>query len=162
MVHTGTWLAAVRSKKYLLPTKHNLNNNNNNNNNVNVENDSDSTGSVGDNDQLPEDCCAKAPKLEKSLVLSALTGEKSSHKACKITATPNKTRPKTSLLIPSKIEISKYGYKTPTKKPFELPENLVVSPTRFTPTPELDAWFLDDEDHFPLSGTHSKLTRISC
>ena len=82
MVHTR--LAAVRSKKHLLPTKHNLNNSNN----VNVDNDIDNdasnividndnielivpetqtqfvgatqlgtTGSVHDEDQLPEDYC---------------------------------------------------------------------------------------------------------
>ena len=87
MVHTR--LAAVRSKKYILPTSNNLNNSNSNNNVDNVtDNDAStnividnievivpetqiiyatqqgSTGSVDDKDQLPKDCC-KAPKLEK-------------------------------------------------------------------------------------------------
>ena len=51
-----------------------------------------------------------------------------------------------------KIEIAKYGYETPMKEPFKLPENLEVSPTRFTPTPELDSWFLRDEDQFHCLG----------
>ena len=46
----------------------------------------------------------------------------------------------------------KYDFETPTKKPFELPEKLEISPTRFTPTPELDAWFVDDEDQFHCLG----------
>ena len=100
MVHTR--LAAVRTKRYLLPTKSNLNNTNNN---VNVDNVSDNdasnividndnielivpetqtqfvgatqlgtTGSVHDKDQSPKDCC-KAPELEKN----PLSGRKSSH-----------------------------------------------------------------------------------
>ena len=80
-----------------------------------------------------------------------MSGRKSSHEASKITDTPNKTVPKTSF-IPGKIEISKYGYKTPTKKPSELPEELVVSPTHFTSTPELDAWFQDDDDQIHCLG----------
>ena len=114
-----------------------------------------STGSVHGKDQLPGYCC-KAPELEKTLVLPSLTtGEKSSHESCKVTSTPpskNKSGPKSSSLIPNQIEILKYGYETPTKKPFELPEKLGASPTRFTPTPELDAWFVDDEDQFHCLG----------
>ena len=96
-------------------------------------------------------------------MLSILTGEKSSHEACKITGTPpskNKTEPKTLSFVQSKIEISKYGYKTPMEKPFELSEKLEVSPTRFTPTPELDAWFLDDEDHFHCLGLIQNLYKF--
>ena len=125
MVHTR--LAAIRSKKYILPTKDSLNNNSNENadndnddaasniviDNANIEvilpetqtqivyaTQQGSTGSVDDKDQLPKDCC-KTPKLEKTPMLST-TGEKSSHKACKITSTPpskNKTGPTTSSFI---------------------------------------------------------------
>ena len=89
MVHTR--LAAVRSKKHILPTKHNLNNsgnvnadngNDNDAPNIIIDNDNielivpethtqivyatqlGSTGSVDDEDQLPEDCC-KALSLKK-------------------------------------------------------------------------------------------------
>ena len=77
------------------------------------------------------------------------------HEACKITSTPpseNKIGPTTSSFIPSRTEILKFGYENPTKKSFELPEKLEISPTRFTPTPELDAWFVDDEDQFHCLG----------
>ena len=89
------------------------------------------------------------------MLSSLTTGEKSLHEACKITSTPpseNKTGPKSSSFIPSQIEMLKYGYKTPTKKTFELPEKLEILPTCFTPTPELDAWFVDDEDQFHCLG----------
>ncbi len=43
-----------------------------------------------------------------------------------------------------KIIIIKYCYQTPEKEPFELPENLQVSPTHLTWTPDLDAWFDND------------------
>ena len=89
MVHTR--LAAVRSKKYILPTKDNLNNSsiidehNDNDDaasnividNANIEvivpetqtqiiyaTQQGSTGLVDDKDKLPKDCC-KAPELEK-------------------------------------------------------------------------------------------------
>ena len=42
-----------------------------------------------------------------------------------------------SSYVPSRIEIMKYGYKTPTKKPFELPDKLEVTPTHITPSLEL-------------------------
>ena len=169
-----TRLAAVRSKKYILPTSNNLNNINSNNNVDNVSvNDASanivmdnieiivpetqtqlvdatqlgSTGSLGDDDPLPEDSLSVGSELEKT----PLSGRNSSHEASKKTDTPNKTVLNTSF-IPGKIEISKYGYKTPTKKPFELPDELVVSPTCLTPTPDLDAWFLDDNDQFHCLG----------
>ncbi len=56
-----------------------------------------------------------------------------------------------------KITIMKYGYKTPEKKPFELPENLKVSPTHLTWTPNFDAWFDDDEDRFHCLALIQKL-----
>ena len=46
MVHTR--LAAIRSKKYILPTKHNLNNSSN----VNADNDNDASNTVIDNDNI--------------------------------------------------------------------------------------------------------------
>ena len=125
-----TRLAAIRSKKYILPAKDSLNNssiiNEHNDNddaasnividNANIEaivpetqtqivyaTQQGSTGLVDDKDQLPKDCC-KAPKLEKTPV-SSTTGEKSPHKACKITSTPpskNKTGHTTSSFIPSR------------------------------------------------------------
>ena len=174
-----TRLVAIRSKKYILPTNHNLNNSNNvdsdnDASNIVIDNDSNielivpetqtqivyatqlgSTDSVDNEDLSPVDCCGKAPELEKIPVLSTLTGEKSSHEASKITGTPpskNKTGPKTLSFVPKMIEIAKYGYETPTKEPFKSPENLEVSPTWFTPTPELDSWFLCDEDQFHCLG----------
>ena len=88
MVHTR--LAAIRSKKYILPTNSNLNNTNTNLNEVNeCDNDAStnnviddvevivpetqtqivyatelgSTGSIGEEDQLPEESFEKAPEL---------------------------------------------------------------------------------------------------
>ena len=102
MVHTR--LAAVRSKKYILPTSNNLNKSNSNNNVDNIsDNDAstnivmnnievivpetqtqlvdatqlDSTGSVGDDDPRPEDSFSVASELEKT----PLSGRKSSHEA---------------------------------------------------------------------------------
>ena len=43
-------------------------------------------------------------------------------------------------VLPS-IKILKYGYKTPEKEPFKLPEELEISPTRLAPTPDFDPWF---------------------
>ena len=54
----------------------------------------------------------------------------------------------------------KYGFETPTKKPFELPEKLEIFPTRFTPTPELDAWFVDDEDQLHCLGLIQNLRKF--
>ena len=52
------------------------------------------------------------------------TGEKSSHETCRIKTTlpAKKTKANHSSLLPSQIEILKYGYETPTKTPFELAE----------------------------------------
>ena len=167
MVHTQ--LAAMRSKKKfcLLTTIQiivvicsNLDNKNDRDNNELIVPETQtqivdathygSTESIDDKDQLPEDC--KASELEKTPVLSSLTtGEKITQKACRITTTPpskNKIGANESSFVPSQIEILKYGYKTPTKIPFELLEKLQVSLTRFTPTPKLDAWFVDDGHQF--------------
>ena len=47
--------------------------------------------------------------------------------------------------LPS-IKILKYGYKTPEKEPFELPEELEISLTCLALTPDFDPWFSWDED----------------
>ncbi len=72
------------------------------------------------------------------------------YEACRITTTSpaKETKGNHPSLLPSQIEILKYGYKIPTKTPFELPGKLQASPTCFTPTPELDAWFVDNRDRF--------------
>ena len=44
------------------------------------------------------------------------------------------------------IEILKYRYKTPEKKPFDFTKKLEVSPTHLTPSPETDPWFSSSED----------------
>ena len=174
MVHTR--LAAIKSKKYILPTVNNRNNSKDLNNDSNASNSvkenvnieqvvpetqtqfvnptqfSGGTESLDDREQLPEDC--EASRLEKTPVLSN-TGEKSPSEACRTnTSTPPTTPPSKNKVgaqwsyVPSQIEINKYGYKTPSKKPFELPDKLEVTPTHLTPTPELDAWFVDNDDQF--------------
>ena len=119
---------------------------------VNPTQFSGGTESLDDREQLPEDC--EASRLEKTPVLSN-TGEKSPSEACRTnTSTPPTTPPSKNKVgaqwsyVPSQIEIIKYGYKTPSKKPFELPDKLEVTPTHLTPTPELDAWFVDNDDQF--------------
>ena len=84
-----------------------------------------------------------------------MSGRKSSNEASNVTDTPpskKKNVLKTSSFLPKNIEIAKYGYETPPKEPFDLPENLQISPTQFTPTPELDSWFIRDDDQIHCLG----------
>ena len=76
-------------------------------------------------------------------------GEKSSE-APKVTTPPSKQMKaedgSKNIDLPTKIEFRKFGYLAPDKTPFTLDDNLLVTPTHLTPTPELDAWFIDDDD----------------
>ena len=85
-----------------------------------------------------------ATELKKTSGKGTDTEEKSSGEALDI-ATP--TSPK-KMDLPS-IRILKYGYETPEKTPFELPEELEVSPTHLAPTPDFDPWFsrVEDQTH---------------
>ncbi len=48
-------------------------------------------------------------------------------------------------MILRQIEILKYGYKTSEKKPFHLQDSNQVSLTHLTLTPEMNAWFTNDD-----------------
>ena len=90
------------------------------------------------------------PSTDEKCTGDRESGEKSSE-APKVTTPPSKKRKaedagSKNIDLPTKIEFRKFGYLTPDKTPFALDDNLLVTPTHLTPTPELDAWFIDDDD----------------
>ncbi len=78
---------------------------------------------------------------KKSLIDSTKSGKNRSDEALRSTTPPSnttETSDSSSVLPPIKI-LKNYGYKTPEEIPFKLPGNIQLSPTYYTPTPELDA-----------------------
>ena len=64
------------------------------------------------------------------------------------------------LPVLSQIDVTKYGYTTSEKKPFELLDKIQVSTTHLTPTPEFDAWFTDDDDQLNCCAFIQKLNNF--
>ncbi len=168
MVHTQ--LAEVRKKKHILQTQ---TNENNDNNRISSNNDASSNVFSGTNllkvvcetrtqivnSTLDDDISLKGFELEKTPPVDihsteekctgdTETGEKISDVACKVTTPPSKKRKSdgSTIDLPSNIEFRRFGYLTPEKKTFKLDENLQLTPTHLTPTPDLDIWFIDDDD----------------
>jgi len=200
-----TRLAAVKKKKYILPTNKNNNNNDNSNNDASINVVSTekptinntivpetqtqivdatqgamaSTWLVASQDEVSSisDKGDMATEPKKTPVEETKTEEKSSDEASAIAtppSTPKRTDNTCSELVLPSINILQYGYKTPEKKPFELPEELDVSPTCLAPTPDFDPWFSRDEDqihccsliqnlhHFPLETSEQWLKENYC
>ncbi len=119
-----------------------------------------------------------ADELEKTLVTELTSGEKSLDEDPNITTTPPLSKSKgpvnsCGMNLPE-IKILKFWYKTPEKKPFNLPKKLQVSPLCLFPTPKKDPWFssFDDQKHclcliqnltnFPMESSEQRLREKFC
>ena len=170
-----TRLAAVKKKKYSLPTINNFNTSKMNDN-ADVSNSVNSTDEItviaetqtqiveatqntdvfyGYPEAPTEDVAdlvqTHATELEKTPVTDVTHGEKSSNETPSNITTPPSL--KTTGLVDSsgnqvlpQIEILKVGYSTPKKHPFKLDDRIAVSPTHLTPTPKVSPWFKHDSD----------------
>ena len=149
MVHTQ--FSTVKKKKYVLPTSNNITNINNDSNDdsLNIVNTDSSikvvletqtqvveatqnvAGYLATSEELREGLANLDDKmtdeLEKTPVTDFTSGEKSSDENQNITTTPPSSKSKGSVdscgIELPEIEILKFGYKTPEKKPFKLPKN---------------------------------------
>ena len=182
-----TRLAAVKKKKYNLPTVSNLNSKMNDNdgvyNNVNDSTDDITiivetqtqvleaiqntdvfyghpvapTEDVVDLEEIP------TTELKKTPVTDVTLGEKSSNEPPSNITTPPSLKTKGLVdssgnqIIPQ-IEILKVGYSTPKKHPFKLEDCIQVSPNHLTPTLIVSPWFMHQDDQTHCINLINKFT----